>query len=49
MDVFFTWRSSEHHRHLDVKWKPQNEIRGADRQSKHSGYSVNRHIDYSLS
>jgi hypothetical protein len=26
MGIFFTWHSSEHGCHLDVKWKPQNEI-----------------------
>ena len=30
MGMFFTWHSSEHSAHLDVKWKPQDEIRGAD-------------------
>ena len=30
MGMFFTWRSSDHSCHLDVKWKPQDEILGAD-------------------
>src|ERR1700689_5438792 len=30
MGMFFTWRSSDHSCHLDVKWKPQDEIHGAD-------------------
>ena len=30
MGMFFTWHSSDHSCHLDVKWKPQDEIHGAD-------------------
>ena len=30
MGMFFTWHSSEHGFHLDVKWEPQDEIHGAD-------------------
>jgi hypothetical protein len=29
MGIFFTWHSSEHSCHLDVKWKAPDEIRGA--------------------
>jgi hypothetical protein len=30
MGIFFTWHSSEHKYHLDVKWNPQDEIRDAE-------------------
>jgi hypothetical protein len=29
MGIFFTWHSSEYNFHLDVKWKQQDELRGA--------------------
>ena len=29
MGIFFTWHSSEHDSRLVVKWKPQDELRGA--------------------
>jgi hypothetical protein len=29
MGIHFTWHSSEHNCHLDVKWKPQAQIPGA--------------------
>ena len=36
MGIFFTWHSSEHGCHLDVKWKPQDESRGAGNTAERS-------------
>ncbi len=43
MAIFFTWHSSEHTFHLDVKWKPQDESRGAGNTAERSSGGWGKH------